>query len=116
MQNRSKAFVKSIIKYCEDVISLQGNYGADFQIFLSDKGYQYSLSFCIEQIGEIAKKLRDLNYKPKYPQIPWDEICAIRNRIAHGYDAIDLEMVFDICTNDVPVLLAEFKDILKNEE
>lgn len=60
----------------------------------------------------MGEKLRDSGFADKYPEIPWNEIAGLRNRIAHGYDAIDHEMVYDISTNDVPELLHNCKRIL----
>lgn len=114
MQNRTISYLKSAIKYCCDIIDIQSNY-ASYGDFLSNRSYQYSVSFCIEQIGELTKKLRDEGYSEKYPDLPWKEISGLRNRIAHGYDAIDIEMVYDISVNDIPPLLVSFKDILFKE-
>ena len=61
----------------------------------------------------MGKKLRDIGYADKYPEIPWNEIAGLRNPIAHGYDAIDLEMVYDISVTDVPDLLEKCKNILQ---
>ena len=33
-----------------------------------NKGYQYSISFCVEQIGELGKKLREVGFAEKYPE------------------------------------------------
>ncbi len=116
MQNRIVTYIKTVIKYCQDILLIFQKNENSYDTFVNDKAYQYSASFCIEQIGETAKKLRDLGFSDKYPDIPWNEICAMRNRIAHGYDAIDVQMVFDICTIDVPDLLKRFEDILDIEK
>ena len=113
MQDRAILYLKSIVKYCEDISNIHDSYDNSYEKYYTHKGYQYSISFCVEQIGEMGKKLRELGYADKYPQIPWDEIAGLRNRIAHGYDAIDLEMVYDISVNDVPTLLNECNKILE---
>lgn len=112
MLDRTISYLKSIVKYCEDIASIHELYENSYEKYYTNKGYQYSISFCVEQIGELGKKLRDSGFADKYPEIPWNEIAGLRNRIAHGYDAIDHEMVYDISTTDVPKLLHNCKHIL----
>ena len=116
MSDRNLTHIKNMIKYCQDILDLQTNFGGkSFTSFMLNKGYQYSVSFCIEQIGELAKKLRDEGFADKYPDIEWNDIAGMRNRIAHGYDSIDLEMVYDIAVEDIPKLLKGCQNILERE-
>lgn len=113
--NRTASYVRSMLKFCQDVLDIQATSGETYEAFMGDKGYQYSVSFCIEQIGELAKRLRDEGFAAKYPNIQWNEIAGIRNRIAHGYDTIDLDMVYGIATEDIPRLLVDCRHMLLNE-
>ena len=113
MPDRAVSYLKSIVKYCEDIANIHESHKNSYEKYYTNKGYQYSISFCVEQIGELGKKLRELGFAVKYPDIPWDEIAGLRNRIAHGYDAIDHEMVYDISINDIPDLLEQCKNILR---
>lgn len=115
MVNRIQDHLKGIIKYCADITELQKLYGSDYEEFMCNKGYQYSISFCLEQIGELARKLRDLGFNEKHPEVAWHDIAGLRNRIAHGYNVIDLDMVFDISISDIPELERQCKWILKIE-
>lgn len=36
----------------------------------------------------------------------------MRNRLVHGYDRIDLKVLWDTVTDDLPPLIAELKQIL----
>ena len=116
MSSRALSYVKLIINYCRDAIEIGKSFGNSYEAFLKEKNSQYSISFCIEQIGELAKKLRDdEGYADKYPDIPWNKIAGMRNRIAHGYNTIDLELVFYVCINNLPELAEKFKSILNTE-
>lgn len=116
MKNRNVANLQSLINYCQDILNMQLMYGLTYEKFIENKGYQYAISFCLEQIGELAKKLRDNGIAEKYSDISWNEIAGLRNRIAHGYDKIDLEMVFDISTAEIEELMQKCEEILKKEE
>jgi uncharacterized protein with HEPN domain len=70
------------------------------------------MSFII--IGEEVKRIDKYTEKqllPNYPSIQWDNIMGMRNRIAHGYFEIDIDVIFDTLKNDIPPLLAVIKQI-----
>ena len=112
MLDRTISYLNSIVKYCKDIAVIHETHENSYEQYYTDRGYQYSISFCVEQIGELGKKLRDAGFADKYPEIPWNEIAGLRNRIAHGYDAIDHEMVYDISIRDIPELLQNCQRIL----
>ena len=43
---------------------------------------------------------------------PWLQIVGIRNRLVHGYDAVDLDILWDTIIDDLPPLIAELEKIL----
>lgn len=45
--------------------------------------------------------------------IPWKQIYGMRNRIVHGYDGIEMKIVWETITIDLPKLQKELKDILE---
>jgi uncharacterized protein with HEPN domain len=46
----------------------------------------------MEIIGEAANRIPH-EERSKYPEIPWNQIISLRNRLIHGYDAIDYEIL-----------------------
>lgn len=62
-------------------------------------------------LGEIAKRLPD-SFTAQYPEIPWRKIAGLRNRLAHEYEDIYLETLWDIIQADVQQLAAELSRIL----
>jgi len=48
----------------------------------------------VEIVGEAANRL-PIEDQSRYPSIPWKEIVGMRNRLVHGYDAIDLDVLWD---------------------
>jgi uncharacterized protein with HEPN domain len=49
------------------------------------------------------------------PQIPWPKIISMRNRLIHGYDSIDYDILWDAITKNLPLLLAEIDKILPTD-
>jgi uncharacterized protein with HEPN domain len=57
----------------------------------------------IEVIGEAISKL-EADFTNKYPEIPWNDIKAMRNILIHEYWQTDIEEVYDTIKNDLPNL------------
>jgi len=54
-------------------------------------------------MGELCHAA-DIELTQKYPQIPWLEMYGLRNRIVHDYDGVNLLLVWEIISEDIPVL------------
>lgn len=68
----------------------------------------------IEVIGEASRNVSE-SFQEKYPEIPWQPITGTRNRLAHGYIDVDLDIIWTIVTKDLPSLIRQLKRVLKNE-
>ncbi len=69
----------------------------------------------IEVIGEASRTV-SAELRRKYAEVPWEAITGTRNRLAHGYIDVDLDIVWTIVTVDLPPLIVQLRRILKNEE
>jgi uncharacterized protein with HEPN domain len=54
-----------------------------------------------EVISEAASKVPP-ELRERHPQIPWAQIVSFRNRLIHGYDDVDLDIVWQMLTGDLP--------------
>ncbi len=75
--------------------------GFDFQNFKWDYKTVDAVIRNLEIIGEASKNLPQV-LKDKYPQVPWEEMYRLRNRISHEYFGIDYEIIWDITTVELP--------------
>lgn len=66
----------------------------------------------LEIIGEATKNL-SVEFREKYPEVPWKRMASLRDIVAHKYHAVNMERIFDIAKSDVPKLLGQIKSILK---
>ncbi len=75
--------------------------------FLGDKRTQQAVILNLMLIGEIAAGLlRDhASFLDEHPESPWREMRGMRNRIAHGYYEIDLDVVWETVQAALPNLL-----------
>lgn len=62
-------------------------------------------------IGEAANRISPQTRQCQ-PQIPWREIIALRNRLIYGYDTINLDILWQILTADLPRLITALDSIL----
>ncbi|MFO8002022.1 MAG: DUF86 domain-containing protein [Marinilabilia sp.] len=67
-----------------------------------------------EVIGEASKNLPD-EIKNKYPEIPWNEMYLLRNKVSHEYFGIDYEIIWDIASNHIPVNKIQLEEIFRKE-
>ena len=96
----------------EAVAMIQGKERLDL---VSDRMLELSLVRLVEIIGEAAARV-GTESKEKYPSIPWLQIVGIRNRLVHGYDAVDLDVLWDTIIDDLPPLIAELEKIFLLEK
>ena len=65
-------------------------------------------TFSLMQVGELVNEL-DVSFKEINPNIPWAKMYGLRNRIAHRYDNIKNDVVWDIISMNIPELLNDLK-------
>ena len=68
----------------------------------------------LEIIGEAANKVTP-GFQKKYPNVPWRFIIGTRNRLINGYYDIDLDVVWETVTKDIPQLQKELEHALQRE-
>lgn len=81
--------------------------------FLKDRRTQQAVILNLVILGEAATQLlgRHADFLARHPQVPWQDMRGMRNRVAHGYFDIDLQVVWDTVQIDLPSLLARLPTI-----
>jgi uncharacterized protein with HEPN domain len=59
---------------------------------------------CLEILGEAARRISD-RVRLEHPEIPWHQIIAQRNVLAHEYGDIRHEMIWRVVSERIPELL-----------
>ena len=77
----------------------------------TDRKLELALTRLVEIIGEAAARVSPEGQQ-RYCQIPWPEIIGLRNRLVHGYDAVDLDILWNIVNGDLPALVTELRQII----
>ena len=79
--------------------------------FLASELIQDAVIRNLEVIGEAANNIQraDAAFAAAHDEIPWQVMYTMRNRLSHGYDKVDFEMVWKTIRNDLPDLYARVK-------
>lgn len=72
----------------------------------------YALVRALEVIGEAANYI-PVSEQEEHPEIPWSQIVGLRHRLIHGYDSVDLEILWQIVNKDIPPLIKALQAILR---
>jgi uncharacterized protein with HEPN domain len=66
----------------------------------------------IEKIGEAAAAIPD-EIRDRYPDVPWKTIVGLRNKVIHHYFAVDLGVIYQIATKNIPETKGRIAEILR---
>jgi len=89
--------------------------GLTWEAFQRSSLHQHAIAKALENIGEAARKISE-TMKAAHPEIPWQDIVALRHRIAHDYFHLDLVRIWQIVHEDVPVLIQLLEPLVPPEE
>jgi uncharacterized protein with HEPN domain len=62
-------------------------------------------------LGEACTRL-SAEVRAQYPDLPWRQIIGMRNRIIHGYDEVNWQIVWEVATDHIPPLIQHLTVIL----
>ena len=103
--------VRHILDAAREAVSFsKGRSRADLD---TDRKLNLSLVRLLEIIGEAARSLSQ-EFRQEHPDLPWKSMVGIRDRLIHGYFDINLDVVWETVTEDLPPLIAQLKKIVPN--
>jgi uncharacterized protein with HEPN domain len=79
----------------------------------TDRALGLAILRCVEIVGEAASQIPAV-IRRRYPKIPWRQIIGMRNRLIHGYDIVDYDIVWSTVADDLPPLIAELEKKLSS--
>lgn len=95
----------------EAVGMIQGRQRSDLD---RDRMLELSLVRLVEIVGEAGSRIPRAE-QARYPSIPWPQVTGMRHRLIHGYDTVDLSVLWDTVTDDLPPLIAAIETALRRE-
>ena len=110
MDNRIKKYLFDIKESIDSIENYLGD-KRDFKVYMSDKMLRRAVEREFEIIGEAMNKIdkidSEINIMSKR------QIINMRNRVIHGYDKIDDEIIWGIIVRHLPILKKEVNNLMK---
>lgn len=111
-QHEDQVRLRHMLDYSQKAVAMiQGRSRADLD---NDEMLCLALTRAVEVIGEAATRVSQASQQ-RHGQVPWPEIIGLRNRLVHGYHAVDLDILWDIVQQDLPPLMEQLEAILQKE-
>jgi len=95
----------------DSIVKIESYATVGKETFMTVSHWQDAIIRNLEIIGEATKQLSQ-PLKEQYPNIPWRNIAGLRDVLIHNYMGVDLESVWNVVENDLPLLKKHIKTIL----
>lgn len=106
-------YLQDILTYAEKAEGFLR--GLDFEAFRNDEKTALAVVRALEIIGEASRRL-PAPLRSRHPEVSWRGAIRMRDKVAHGYFGVDLEVVWRTVREDLPPLRAAVARILREEE
>ncbi len=103
-------YVRHMLDHAEEAVEMtRGRTRVDL-----DKNRMLNLAVVrlVEIVGESCNRIPQ-EFRDEHPSIPWREISGVRVKLAHAYDSIDFDILWDIVQNDLPTLIEQLKILIE---
>lgn len=104
-----RASLKDMLSHAREAVKLLGD--ASREELGRNRVMQLALTQLVEIVGEAANRVSVETQQANH-EIPWPQIVGMRNRLIHGYDIIDFDLLRDTVTNDLPPLIEALQKIV----
>ena len=103
--------------YCDDILEsgsaiLDFIQQMSFEDFCDDRKTYSAVIREFEIIGEAVGKLPQ-SLRERRPDVEWQDIRDFRNLLIHEYFGVDLEIIWKIIKDDLPVLIDSVKELIR---
>jgi len=109
MANPDEARLRHMLDAAREAVSFAAGHGrSDLD---ANRMLTLSLVKEIEILGEAASRVGAAT-RATLPAIPWSQIVRMRNRLIHAYFNVDLDIVWDVVSHDLPLLIVALEAAL----
>ncbi len=111
---------RSYLDYLRDILhaaeeALDFVQGMDFSNFSSDRKTNLAVVRTLEVIGEAARHI-PLRIRRRHPQVSWQDMVGMRNKLIHQYYGVDMEVLWRTVQEDLPPLVVQIRRMLTEME
>ena len=110
---KSAVRLRHMLDHAREAVSMvRGKTRADLD---TDRQLNLALVRLLEIIGEAAGRISKED-QDRYSNIPWPEIVGLRNRLIHGYDEVDFDILWQIVTRDLSPLIKNLEKLVEDKK
>ncbi|MBD2593288.1 DUF86 domain-containing protein [Nostoc spongiaeforme FACHB-130] len=111
--NRDLESLIDIHHYSQNAISFVS--GITKVEFVEDQKTIAAVMYAIAVMGEATKRL-STEFREQHSYLPWKELAGLRDRLVHDYKNIDLDILWDVVSVEIPALLVSLEPLLPKQD
>ena len=100
--------IRQMLVHAEEAINLVA--GLSQPELEQDRVLSLAVLRLLEIVGEAAARISP-EVRESHTRIPWSQIVALRNRLIHGYDAVDMSVIWQVLSSDLPELVGDLREL-----
>jgi len=81
----------------------------------ADEDLRIVIAHLVQTIGEAAARV-SAPTRESHPEIPWRRITGIRHRIVHDYMDVDYDVLWQVATGDLSLLISQLERIVPDDD
>ena len=104
--------LRQMLAHAHEAVALAG--GRSVAALEQDRTIGLALLQLCQIVGEAANRV-SAGFRESHPEIDWRGTIDLRNRLIHGYDTVDFEILWGILNRDFPALIARLRELVAPE-
>ncbi len=89
--------------------------GMNLKKFTKDRKTVFAAIRCFEVIGEATKNIPRA-FRNKHPDMPWNEMAGMRDKLIHEYFGVDVKVLWKTIKKDIPPLKKSLSKIIEDSK
>ena len=111
-RHRDTVYLRHMLNHARTAIDLAS--GKNRSSLDTEPMLRYALLHLVSVLGEAATRVSAAG-RAKYDQIAWRDIIGMRNMLIHGYDIVDLDILWKTIEDDLPALVKRLELLIQTE-
>ena len=113
-EKQDVAFLWDMLTYAREIVD-EFMPGVSREVYLDATQIRRSVERSLQLIGEAAKHVSK-DFREEHPEIPWRQIIGQRNVLVHEYGEIDDDLIWDLITTKLPLLIVQLDALVPGHE